>query len=336
MLDPASSGVQRISRFAFTARIIIRACSAPIHQIAENVGLVVSEGQGNFGYDTPRATRSPAPAMTIGIEPNPPQTARKIERAGQMAGPLALDGEPRPGQPCDPGFGMGSWTALRVPRNDHSRIALDPEGSIMAYADFTLDTVEPALRLSIRPGELSQDLGALPVPAWLAESLERGKKRAALVSEKARSEFIVVPILLAAGELISEDLTIFSGQRLDIDPVQGLVGECDFILSLTPPVPRLKAPLVTILEAKKGDIEAGLGPCIAQAFAARIFNERAGLSDRPVFGCVTSGNDWQFFRLDGPEVILDRKIWYLDQVGGILAMFRAIFLVGIAPNRDHP
>jgi hypothetical protein len=208
----------------------------------------------------------------------------------------------------------------------------------MAYADFTLDSVEPALGLTIRPGVLFPNLEPLPIPAWVVESLDRGKRRAALVSEKARSEFIVVPILLAAGDSIPEDLTIFSGQRLDVDPALSLVGECDFILALTPAVPRLKAPLVTILEAKKGDIEAGLGQCIAQAVAARIFNERAGKVDRPVFGCVTSGNDWQFFRLDGAEVILDRKLWYLDQVGGILAMFRAIFLAGMEAkeNREHP
>jgi hypothetical protein len=144
------------------------------------------------------------------------------------------------------------------------------------------------------------------------------------VTEKSKSEFLVVPILLAARESYPELLAIFSGPRFDVDPSQGLVGECDFILARTAPVPRLKAPLVTILEAKKGDIEAGLGQCIAQTVAARIFNERAGEPARALYGCVTSGNDWQFLRLDGSEVVLDRKLWYLDQVGGILAVFQAI------------
>ena len=196
----------------------------------------------------------------------------------------------------------------------------------MAYADFTLDTVEKALGLSIRMGELAPDLAELPVPEWLRDILARGREAAALVSEKARSEFLVVPILLAARELSPDVLSIFSGQRLDVDPSLGLVGECDFILARTSPVPRLKAPLLTVLEAKKGEIEAGLGQCIAQTVAARLFNERAGEVDRPVFGCVTSGNDWQFFRLDGPEVVLDRTIWYLNQVGGILAMLQFVLL----------
>jgi hypothetical protein len=198
------------------------------------------------------------------------------------------------------------------------------ERNVMAYADFTLDKVEAALGVSLSLGNLFPNLDPLPVPQWLSDSLERGRASAAIVTEKSKSEFLVVPILLAARESYPELLAIFSGPRFDVDPSQGLVGECDFILARTAPVPRLKAPLVTILEAKKGDIEAGLGQCIAQTVAARIFNERAGEPARALYGCVTSGNDWQFLRLDGSEVVLDRKLWYLDQVGGILAVFQAI------------
>ena len=59
-----------------------------------------------------------------------------------------------------------------------------------------------------------------------------------------------------------------------VDAGRGLQGECDFILALTEPVPRLRAPLVTVVEAKKNDIEAGLGQCVAQMVAARDYNER--------------------------------------------------------------
>ncbi len=194
----------------------------------------------------------------------------------------------------------------------------------MSYADFTLEKVEAALGVSISLGDLFPHLDPLPVPQWLTDMLERGRASAAIMNEKSKSEFLVVPLLLAARESSPELLAIFSGQRFDVDPSQGLVGECDFILARTAPVPRIKAPLVTILEAKKGDIESGLGQCIAQTVAARIFNERAGEPHRALFGCVTSGNDWQFLRLDGSEVVLDRKLWYLDQVGGILAVFQAI------------
>jgi hypothetical protein len=201
----------------------------------------------------------------------------------------------------------------------------------MAYADFTLEAVEAAFGLTAQPGDLFPGLAPLPVPPWLGDVLERGHQVAALVSEKARSEFLVAPILLAAHDFAPGALTIYSGQRLDVDPDRGLTGECDYILGLTPPVPRLRAPLVTVLEAKKGDVEAGLGQCSAQMVGARLFNERSGEPARPVFGCVTSGEVWQFLCLEGAAVVIDRSRLFLDNVGGILAVLQAI----LAPAASH-
>jgi hypothetical protein len=194
----------------------------------------------------------------------------------------------------------------------------------MPYPDYTLELVESTFGLTVVPGELFPGLVPLAVPGWLRDLLERGREAAALVSEKARSEFLVVPILLVAHDFAPADLTIYSGQRLDVDPEHGLVGECDYILALTPPVPRLRAPRVTIVEAKKGDIEASLGQCVAQMVAARMFNERTGETSRPMFGCVTTGEVWQFLRLDGTTVTAARERLFLDNVGGILAALQAI------------
>jgi hypothetical protein len=194
----------------------------------------------------------------------------------------------------------------------------------MSYADFTLDSAETAFGLTIQPGAVFPGLRSVPVPSWLRDLLDRGHQVAALVSEKARSEFLVVPILLAAKEFSPTPLAIYSGQRLDVDPPRGLTGECDYILALTPPVPRLRAPLVTVVEAKKGDIEAALGQCVAQMVGARLFNERAGEPARPVFGCVTTGEVWQFLRLEGAAVTLDHERLFIDNVGGILAAFQAV------------
>src|SRR5262249_7639975 len=104
----------------------------------------------------------------------------------------------------------------------------------------------------------------------------------------------------------------------------GLIGECDYILSLAPPLPRLRAPLITVLEAKKGDVEAGLGQCVAQMVGARLFNEQAGEPPHPVFGCVTTGEVWQFLRLDPAVIVIDRGRLFIDNVGGILAVLQAI------------
>jgi hypothetical protein len=192
----------------------------------------------------------------------------------------------------------------------------------MPYPDFTLERVEAELVVAVHPGDLFPGLAPVPVPDWLRDLLGRGTQLA-LVSEKARSEFLVAPILLAARELTGNTVAIYSGQRLDVDPERGLTGECDFLLARSEPVPRLRAPLLTVVEAKKNDIESGLGACVAHMVASRLYNERAGQSLPAVHGCVTTGEAWQFLRLEGEAVTLARGRLYIDNVGGILAALHA-------------
>jgi hypothetical protein len=193
----------------------------------------------------------------------------------------------------------------------------------MSYTDFSLEKVEKVLGVMVQPDDLFGHLTPLPVPDWLREVLTKAMELA-LVSEKARSEFIVSPILLASRQLSHNAIAIYSGQRLDVEPEQGLVGECDFILALSPPVPVLRSPLVTIVEAKKNDIEMGLGQCIAQMVGARIFNEREGHPVETVYGCVTTGEAWQYLRLEGPVVSIERRRYYIDNVGLVLAAWQAV------------
>lgn len=114
-------------------------------------------------------------------------------------------------------------------------------------------------------------------------------------------------------------MAIYSGQRLTGDPALGLDGECDFIIAAGAGLPVMAAPLVTVVEAKRQDMELGAGQCVAEMVALRLFNERAGDGARPVFGCVTTGETWQFLRLDGSVVTFDADRYYLTDVGLILA-----------------
>ena len=199
----------------------------------------------------------------------------------------------------------------------------------MAFTDFTLDSVETDLGVAPRPGSVFPPLTDADAPAWLVPQLARGMELA-LVSEKARSEFIVAPILLAVRELSGGRVAILSGQRLDVDPARRLSGECDFLLALADPLPRLRAPLLAVLEAKRNDIEGGLGQCAAQMVAAQVFNERAGRTGQPVYGCVTTGEDWQFLRLDGTTLLIDPSRKYINQVGAVLAAL----LAAVMPEGD--
>ncbi len=193
----------------------------------------------------------------------------------------------------------------------------------MSYGEFTLEAVERQFGVVTQEADLFPGSPSVAVPDWLPGLLARGT-RLALISEKARSEFIVVPILLAAREISGDKFAIYSGQRLDVDPDKGLVGECDFILAVGPALPPLHAPVMTVVEAKKNDIEVGLGQCIAQMVGARKFNEASGRTGSPVFGCVTTGETWQFLRLVDQAARLNRNRFYLDNVSKILGALQAI------------
>jgi hypothetical protein len=200
----------------------------------------------------------------------------------------------------------------------------------MPYADFSLERLKAAFGIRAEKVPLFDGIEPLSIPPWLEGMIARGRQQV-LSSEKARSEFIVVPILLASQELASRTIAIFSGQRLDVDPEHGLIGECDYILAASPSIPELQAPLVTIVEAKKHDVEAGVWQCVAQMIGASIFNERSGLDHQTVFGCVTNGEAWQFLRLTGRTASIDSRRHYIDDVGGILAVFRVMLEDRLVP-----
>ncbi len=193
----------------------------------------------------------------------------------------------------------------------------------MAYSDFTLDTVQSTFGLAIAPGDLTPHVQPYSVPGWLRDALARGEALA-FISEKSRSEFIVVPVLLAVREMSQGQINIYSGQRLDVAPQLNLVGECDFILALTPPIPVLQAPIAAVVEAKKNDIESGLGQCAAQMVGAQMFNQQRGAGIATVLGCVTTGETWQFLKLEDRRLTLDSQRYYINDLHTLLGVFHTL------------
>ncbi len=201
----------------------------------------------------------------------------------------------------------------------------------MAYEDFTLSVLQTQFRLKLQVAPLFPDACALPVSAWLAETL--GKMGPlALVSEKARSEFLVAPILVTVRDLGGGRVALYSGQRMDGAAEVGLTGECDFLLTRTPPLPIVNAPIFGLVEAKKNDVESGLGQCAAQMLGALRFNERSAQADiDTVYGCVTTGEAWQFLRLHGDTLTIDERRYFLNELGLILGVFQSILSYYLPP-----
>jgi hypothetical protein len=199
----------------------------------------------------------------------------------------------------------------------------------MAFTDFTLENVESKLGLTIVPGDLFPGLAPVPAPPWLPPVLAEFRAVFARSTEKARSESIVAPILIAAAATAPPPVTIFSGHKFDVDATRSLVGECDFLLARTEPIPRVKAPVLSVIEAKRADIDLGIGQCIAQMVATQEFNKRANSTVETSYGCVTNGIEWQFLRLDGTVVAMDRELFVTVDLPRLLGALRVSLSVGV-------
>ena len=170
---------------------------------------------------------------------------------------------------------------------------------------------------------LFADVSPLDMTGEFAERMRRGIDLGlAINTEKARSEFILAPVLMELRTLLGGRFGLFSGVEFDVDTARGLNGFCDFLLTRSPLQLVLTAPVVAVAEVKNDTLRSGLGPCIAAMVAAREFNSEAVPPVDSVHGVVTTGGAWKFLRLSGSALTLDRREYFVAELGRIMGILK--------------
>ncbi len=198
----------------------------------------------------------------------------------------------------------------------------------MAYSDFGLKKVKVELHLkiiehqplfaNIQPVEISDIL-----QATLAENIPLA---VSINTEKARSELIIANILVEVRKQFNHKISLFSGIEFNVDKEKSLTGYCDFILCNSPEQLLLTAPVITIVEAKNENLIGGLGQCIAEMVAARIFNEQEGQEQESIYGVVTTGTNWKFLKLTENSVFIDPNEYYIVDPERVIGILSAMML----------
>ncbi len=194
----------------------------------------------------------------------------------------------------------------------------------MGYSAFK--TLRQALeRLDIEEfsTNLFPEISPIEPSDWLKQSLMYAELMP-LTNEKSKSEKIISPILMEVSLAFRESVTLYSGEDLYIDEKRDLSGACDFFLSKHPLKSVMQAPIITLAEAKDEDMDYGKGQCLAQMYAANIFNEQKGKPQLYLYGCAVTGDDWKFMRLENNKVYIDTKTYYLSDLPKILGIFHQI------------
>ena len=199
----------------------------------------------------------------------------------------------------------------------------------MPYSQFTIEQIKKDFGISI-----SEQFGIfLNVPEvdcsdFLTQSLQEYLPLAlAIDTEKARSELIVMPILVELKRQYNLQnklqISIFSGRDFTVDVSKGLNGFCDFLISRSPEQIIIEAPVVTLVEAKNDNIQSGLGQCMAEMIAAQVFNEIKGNQISTIYGVITTGTNWRFLRLNGKTIDIDLNEYFISQLGKILGILKS-------------
>ena len=185
----------------------------------------------------------------------------------------------------------------------------------MSYSDFTIKQIQNNFALEIVEtfGLFSKN-EAVKLSDYFTVTLEENIPLAvAMNTEKAKSELIISPVLIEIRKLFNRKISFFSGVEFNIDKEKGLNGYCDFLISLSAEQLFVKSPVIALVEAKNENIMAGLGQCMAEMIAARIFNETEGNNIPITYGAVTTGIFWKFIKLVENTAYIDLKDYSLEE-----------------------
>jgi len=141
----------------------------------------------------------------------------------------------------------------------------------LAYADFTLSGLTKQFSLTI---DEDNDLfvhvpDAQLRPEFLAQLRKTVPLALRVSTEKARSEFIIAPILAELWLESGQKIGLFAGIDFPVDAAAGLAGICDYMVTRSAELLYVKAPVIMVVEAKNEEMKRGYAQCVAEMLAAQ-------------------------------------------------------------------
>lgn len=194
----------------------------------------------------------------------------------------------------------------------------------MSYSNFTFPKLKNQYNIALDSANLFFNIAlpAFEVSSRLYEDLEEAKTLP-LLSEKAKSELIITPLLKELKRKYP-NFTFFSGFALNIKGQRGLNGTPDYMLSAHKNAVDVTAPIFCLVESKNKAVEDGYAQCAAEMYAAQLFNKQSNEPHETIYGAVTNAFDWVFMKLEGKTVYIDTERYYLNELPKLLGILQWI------------
>ncbi|MCB1194135.1 MAG: hypothetical protein H7A23_21125 [Leptospiraceae bacterium] len=192
-----------------------------------------------------------------------------------------------------------------------------------SYSNFTGEDLK-TLGLSVTTSLLFSQISPIEPSEWLKETYKYNSVFP-VSSEKARSELLIMPILVEVKRRNPDKLTIFSGYQFDVDKKRGLNGFCDYLISRKSNIVFIESPIIALAEVKKDqDLLEASPQCIAEMYAAKLFNDKHQTPITTIYGVVTTGYEWLFTKLENSKVILDTNRYFIKGLNELLGVWQWI------------
>ena len=150
-----------------------------------------------------------------------------------------------------------------------------------------------------------------PPSAFLTEALTRFDAFDLTNSEAAKR--LLIDILFTETLPQFPRLRAWKGEPLDSETLTGVAD-----LLVAPKRAFVETPLLCAVEAEKDDFEQGRAQCIGEMAAARANNEHDGYRV-DVYGAVSNGQTWQFYRLEHSGAVHETGAYTLQYLPELLA-----------------
>ena len=183
----------------------------------------------------------------------------------------------------------------------------------MGYSNYKkLKTLTKKFGLDNRFINIFPEIQPQPISDFLSKSLLMAEIMP-LTNEKTKSERLVSPILLDIVSHFQTKITLFSGEDLDTETDNIIEKSTDFLFALHSPKNYIDAPIISLIKMKNENF----GACAAQVYGAYLYNKAEGKEIPVLYGCATTGRDWEFFKFeDNVFYVHNKDLTDLPQVLG--------------------
>lgn len=161
------------------------------------------------------------------------------------------------------------------------------------------------------------DADPLPITDFFHQRLDRLQKFD--LEDFEVSKTLLIDAICDEGLEGVDGLKVWKGGYLEGEDV---CGNADYLIAERRAY--LEAPFVCVIEAKRDDFRQGAAQCLVEMKACQWTNQKLGkLID--VYGIVTNGEGWKFYRLAISDEVSESLMTGANQMPILLGQLRAFF-----------